>query len=416
MSLVIRNARAVTLSGLPGPRRGTSMSELSILERANIWIEGDTIRRVEVVDVQRDSRHPSADASDVIDAQGRVVLPGFVDCHTHACWAGDRLDEWEQKQKGVSYLEILKSGGGIMSTVRAVRAASEQDLAEQLLDRLHVMLRHGTTSVEVKSGYGLDTSTELKMLRSIARAAAQWPGQISATACLGHALDPDVAREEFVQRTIEETLPAVSQKFPGLTIDAYCEEGAWSLAECRQLFARASDLGHPIRVHSDQFHDLGMTEEAIDKGFLSVDHLEATAPDMLRRLAASEVYGVMLPACGFHLDGRYGNGRAFVDAGGALALATNFNPGSAPCYSMPLVMSLAVRHLGLSAAEAIAACTVNAAGVLGMRDVGCVSAGKRADLVILHATDHRQLAFTFGGNPIQRVVCGGSIVSPNDDD
>jgi len=342
-------------------------------------------------------------ADEAFDAAGRVLLPGFVDCHTHACFAGSRLDEWARKLAGASYLELMHAGGGIMATVRATRAAGETELAELLGQRLARMLRHGATTIEVKSGYGLDTANEVKMLRAIARAAETFPGTVIATACIGHAIDPEFGHEESVRRTVEETLPAVSEEFPGIALDAYCETGAWTLEDCLALF----DAGHPIRVHADQFNALGMIEAAIERGYLSVDHLEATDAAGLARLAASEVFGVMLPASGFHLDERYGNGRAFLDAGGRLALATNLNPGSAPCYSIPFVIQLAVRKLGLTPAEAIRAATFAGAELLGLDDRGRIAPGLRADLVLLDGSDPRALAWECGGNPVARVMAGG---------
>ena len=345
------------------------------------------------------------------DAAGRAVLPGFVDCHTHACFAGSRLDEWERKLAGVSYLELLEQGGGIMATVRATRKASEAELAELLLARLNRMLAHGSTTIEVKSGYGLDTESELKMLRAIVRAGDSFPGTVVPTACIGHATDPDVERDRFVRRTIDETLPAITAEFPGIALDAYCENGAWSLDDCLALFDAGRAAGHPIRVHADQFNALGMIDAAIDRGFASFDHLEATGIDGLRKLAASETFGVMLPASGFHLDDRYGDGRTFIDAGGKLALATNYNPGSAPCWAMPFVIALAVRKLGLTPAEAIHAATAAGADLLGLADRGKIEPGMRADLVVLDYTDARDLAFEFGGNPVARVMVAGRWVS-----
>ncbi|GAB4177629.1 MAG: imidazolonepropionase [Wenzhouxiangellaceae bacterium] len=347
------------------------------------------------------------------DLAGRVVLPGFVDCHTHACFAGSRLDEWTLKLEGADYLEILRGGGGIMATVRATRQASQSGLAETLHARLERMLAHGSTSIEVKSGYGLDTESELKMLRAIADAADRFAGTVVPTACIGHAIDPEQDRGAFVRRTLTETLPAVSAEFPGIAIDAYCEQGAWTLEDCIALFDAAQAAGHPIRVHADQFNRLGMIDAAIERGYLSVDHLEATDHDALVRLAQSRVYGVMLPASGFHLDERYADGRTFLDAGGHLALGTNFNPGSAPCLSMPFVIALAVRKLGLTPVEAIDAATAAAASVLGFEDRGRIEVGLRADLVVLHATDPRELAWEFGGNPVQRVMVAGQWISVN---
>ena len=301
----------------------------------------------------------------------------------------------------------MAEGGGIMATVRGTREACETELAESLGQRLDRMLRHGSTTIEVKSGYGLDTETELKMLRAIARAAEAFPGTVIATACIGHAIDPEVDHAEFVRRTAHETLPTVGAEFPGIALDAYCESGAWTLEDCLALFDAGQAACHPIRVHADQFHALGMIEAAAARGFRSVDHLEATDADGLTRLAASGVFGVMLPASGFHLDERYGNGRAFLDAGGRLALATNLNPGSAPCFSMPFVIQLAVRKLGLTPAEAIHAATAAGAELLDLHDRGRIAPGLRADLVLLEATDPRALAWECGGNPVARVMTAG---------
>jgi len=351
--------------------------------------------------------HAGASEKTVFDAGGRAVLPGFVDCHTHACFAGSRLDEWERKLAGASYLELMEAGGGIMATVRATRKASETELAELLLTRLNRMLAHGSTTVEVKSGYGLDTGNELKMLRAIARAGESFPGTVIPTACIGHAIDPDIDHDRFIRRTIDETLPAITAEFPGIALDAYCEKGAWSLDDCLALFDAGQAAGHPIRVHADQFNALGMIEAAVERGFASVDHLEATDGSGLRTLAGSRTFGVMLPASGFHLDDRYGDGRAFIDAGGRLALGTNYNPGSAPCWSMPFVVALAVRKLGLTPAEAIHASTAAGAELLGLPDRGRIAPGMRADLLVLDCADARSLAFEFGGNPVARVMVGG---------
>lgn len=401
-SLLIRNARVLTMGEAPGARRGGALGELGPIDHADVLIENGHITSV--------GAGPSAaPGAEVFDARGRVLMPAFVDCHTHACWAGDRLDEWEHKQRGATYLEILESGGGIMSTVRSVRAASEAELAESLGARLLAMLREGTAHAEVKSGYGLTTADELKMLRAIATAAAAFPGTVHPTACIGHALDPD--QPDFIETTIGETLDAVHAEFPGITIDAYCERGAWSLADCLRLFDRASSLGHPVRVHADQFNALGMIPEGIRRGFVSIDHLEATTPEDLRRLAESRTFGVMLPCSGFHVDGRYADARGLLDAGGALAIATNANPGSAPCLSMPMAIALAVRNLGITAGEAIGACTVNAAALLGLNDRGRIAPGLPADLILLRHTDERQLGYEFGGRHVERVIVGGRVVS-----
>lgn len=420
MTICLHNARLLTLSpSTPAPdRRGTRTGDLGIIDRGWVRIRNGSITEVGKGDAP-EPRTQAQLAERRIDCRGRVLMPSFIDCHTHLCWAGERLDEWEAKLAGASYLDILGAGGGILSTVRAVRAASPAQLTEHLAERLDWLLREGTTTVEIKSGYGLDTQTELKMLRAIAEADHHWQGTIIPTACIGHAIDPDAAddhdRAAFIRRTIEETLPAITAEFPGIAVDAYCEEGAWSLGECLDLFDRALATGHPVRVHADQFHSLGLIAEAVTRGYTSVDHLEATTPDDLTLLAESaETFGVMLPCSGFHTDGRYADGRAFLDAGGRLAIATNTNPGSSPCQSMPMAIALATRFNGLTAAEAIACATATPADLLGLADRGRLEPGCSADMVLLRTTDERSLAFEFGGNPIDMVFCRGELAAINE--
>lgn len=415
-ALLVRDGRVLRLSRGVRPRRGKQLGELAILERGDVLIEGARIAAV------GQSLSVPPDAS-VVEAGGRIVMPGFVDCHTHACWAGDRLDEWAMRLGGASYLDILKAGGGIMSTVRAVRETSEEGLTASLRRRLAAMLALGTTTVEVKSGYGLSAEAELKMLRAIVRAGTpasrgERPGDASPddpclptvipTALLGHAIDPE--QRDFVEETVRRTLPAVHRAFPGVTVDAFCEAGAWSLQETVRLLDKARELGHPLRVHADQFNDLGMLTEAVRLGAVSVDHLEASAPAGLDLLAKSGTFGVGLPACGFQLDGRYASLRSIVDAGGLVAIATNYNPGSAPCPSMPMAIALAVRHCGLTPAEAIGAATVNAASLLRLTDRGTIAPGQRADLVVLSYADERMLAYEFGADPAEVVILGGRVV------
>ncbi len=397
MSLLIRNARILTLAGERGPRRGKALADLGVIAAGDIAVADGRIAAI-------GPKLESPAGAEVIEAQGRVVMPGFVDCHTHACWAGDRLDEWEKKLNGVPYLEILKAGGGIHATVRAVRAATKKQLSAQLKDRLDAMLREGTTTVEIKSGYGLQTEEELKMLRAIVRAGNEWPGTIVPTALLGHAFEGEL--DEYARMVVKEMLPAVSREFPDITVDAFCEEGAWTREACVRLFEKASKH-HPLRVHADQFTSQGMIGEAIRLGARSVDHLEASTKADLTALAESRTMGVILPCSSFHTDQRYARGGFFIDHNGAIALATNCNPGSAPTHSMPLAIALAVRFCGLSPAEAISASTVNAAALLNLHDRGTLEAGKRADLLLLHHKDERQLAYELGGNPVDLVVCGG---------
>ncbi|GAB4386157.1 MAG: imidazolonepropionase [Phycisphaerales bacterium] len=400
IDLVVRNARVVTPTVRTGIVRGSDMKRLHTLHPCDVAVDAGIIKAVGP-DLPAIGRRE-------IDADGRVLLPAFIDCHTHMCWAGCRLDEWERRLAGATYLELLEAGGGIMATVRAVRRAGEDELAALLLARLEAALREGTCTAEVKSGYGLDTESELKMLRAIDRAARQWAGTLVMTACIGHALDPD--EPHCVERTITQTLPAVHEAFPGVAIDAYCEKGAWSLEDCLRLFDAARELGHPCRVHTDQFNALGMTSAAVERGFRSVDHLESSVEDEIRRLAASDTIGVILPCSGFHVDRRYADARRLIDFGGAVAVATNCNPGSAPCLSMPMAMAIGVRCCGLSPAEAVTAATANAGMVLGLGDRGRLEPGLRADMVMLHTRDVRALTHDFGSRPVRLVVCAGRVV------
>lgn len=345
----------------------------------------------------------------VVDANGRVLMPAFVDCHTHTCWAGSRLDEFEMGLRGVPYLDILKEGGGIMSTVRAVREATQEDLTFDLLGRLGLLASLGTTTLEIKSGYGLTTLDELKMLRAIHNASQDVPQSIVGTFLGAHAIDPDM--ENFTDIVIHETLPAIAQEFPGITCDAYCETGAWSVDKTTALFEKAIELGCPIRAHVDQFNHLGMLSKAVEMGAISVDHLEVSTDTELKHLASSETIAVLLPTSGFCLQNGYARGRAIIDFGCSVAIATNYNPGSAPSPSIPFAISLACRRLGLTPAEAITASTFNAACVLGLQhNIGSIEVGKQADIQLLDCYDERELAWHIAAGSPLLVSIQGEIV------
>jgi imidazolonepropionase len=399
-TLLIRDARVLTLAA-PGPRRASAMADLGILPRADVLID-----RGAIAEVGRDLRIPHGIPH--LSAGGRIVMPAFVDCHTHLCWAGGRLDEWEQRLRGVPYLDILAGGGGIMSTVRAVRAASQEELAAAVGERLDLALRAGATTVEIKSGYGLSPEHELKMLRAIREAAHAWPGAVVPTALLGHAVDE--AQPGFVERTIRETLPAVHAEFPGIAIDAFCERSAWSRQDTLRLFEAARSLGHPVRLHADQFTSLGIVPDALRLGARSIDHLEATTREDAEALARSQTFAVILPVSPFHLGTPQADARRLIDAGAAVCIATNANPGSAPTFSMPLAIALAVRQCGMTPAEAITAATVNPACLLGLPDRGRIAPGQRADLLLLRHTDERMLAYELGGNPVDHILIAGQML------
>jgi imidazolonepropionase len=310
---------------------------------------------------------------------------------------------------GVPYLDILKQGGGIMSTVRAVRKATQDDLCVDVLGRLGLMTSQGTTTVEIKSGYGLTTKDELKMLRSIHDASQDVPQIIVGTFLGAHAIDPE--QDNFTNVVIHETLPAIAQEFPGITCDAYCEKGAWSVDETTQLFEKAIELGCPIRAHLDQFNALGMLTKAVELGAVSVDHLEHSTDGELQTLAASDTIAVLLPVSGFCLNDKYARGRTIIDLGAPVAIATNYNPGSAPSPSMPFAITLACRRLGLTPAEAITAATHNAACVLNLQDrVGRLEVGMQADVQLLDCNDERDLTWHVAAGGPLLVSIKGEIV------
>jgi imidazolonepropionase len=401
MSLLIRHARIVTLAAGERPRRGAALRELGVIER------GDVLVRDGLVAAIGPTLEAPPDAQQ-IEAGGRVLMPGFVDCHTHACWAGDRLADWEMELAGASHTKILAAGGGNLATVRAVREATRKQLAAALRLRLDALLREGTTTVEVKSGYALRVEDELTMLHAIARAAQEFPGTVKPTALLGQVFDGDPL--DYARTVVRDILPGVAKEFPGITVDAYCEKLGWPVEACVKLFEKARKH-HPLRVHADQFVSLGMIPEALRLGARSIDHLEASTDADLAALAESHAFGVILPLAGFQINGRYARARKFADAGGLLALATDYNPGTAPSSSMPFAIALAVRACRLTPAEAIAAATVNPATLLGYSDRGTIAVGQRADLILLRHKDERALAYEFGGNPVDLVIAAGKIAA-----
>ena len=407
-NFVIVNARLLTLAGDSAPRRSDAMNDLGIIEHGYVLVREGLIVSIDAGDPDDEFISSNEDLP-VIDAYGRVLMPAFVDCHTHCCWAGSRLDEFEMGLRGISYLDILAQGGGIMSTVRAVREATKEELSQELLTRIGMMASLGTTTVEIKSGYGLTTEDELKMLRAIHDASQNVPQLVVGTFLGAHAIDE--SQDGFVDIVINETLPAVVQEFPGITCDAYCEKGAWSVEDTTRLFEKAIELNCPIRAHVDQFNSLGMLSKAVELGAVSVDHLEASTEEEQKLLAQSNTIAVLLPSSGFCLNNNYANGRALIDMGCPVAIASNYNPGSAPCPSIPFSIALACRRLGLTPAEAITATTYNAACVLGLQEtVGSLEVGKHADMQLLECEDERDLAWHVAAGGPLLVSIAGKIV------
>jgi imidazolonepropionase len=360
-------------------------------------------------------------AETVIDVNGRCVIPGFVDPHTHIPWMGDRAGEFEQRLAGASYMEIMAAGGGIMSTVHQVRQASLDELVADNLPRLDRMLRLGTTSMEAKTGYGLTTAAELKQLDAIHALNNQHAIDISATFLPAHAVPSEYQgrTDDYVNLVIDEMLPAAAAWMTAhntaLFCDVFCEDGAFDVAQTRRILESAKALGFALKVHADEFVGLGGTKLAVDLGAVSADHLVETPAADIAALGSSSTIAVGLPGTPFGLaQSKYTPAKAILAAGGALALATDCNPGTTWCESMQMIIALACRYMGLTQAQALAAATLNSAHAIGRgHEVGSLEPGKQADLLILDVADYRQLGYRYGVNLVKTVIKNGKVVVNN---
>jgi imidazolonepropionase len=397
--LLVRDvAQLATPAGTTAPLRGAELGKVEVLEDAYVVCEGD---RIVSVGRMRELEALPGDVEE-IDGRGLSAVPGLVDCHTHACFAGDRVEEFALRAAGATYEELHAAGGGIMATVRATRAAGEAALTESVRKHRRWMLRGGTTTFESKSGYGLDRDTELASLRAI-RAAGGVPTWLGA-----HAVPPEFPDgDSYLDFILAEVLPAVAALAEAA--DVFVEGGGFAAEQARRYLQASRDAGLALRLHGDQFTEQGAIGLAVELGARSVDHLEATGVEGVATLARSDVAAVLLPASALFLGRPMPPARALVDSGAVVALATDFNPGSAFCESLPLVCSLASTQLRLTPAEALSACTVNAAHVLGRAGrIGRIAPGYAADLVLLDAPDWRYLAYHLGGELVAKVVLAGA--------
>ncbi len=398
--LLVRDlAQVATPAGAAAPLRGAALGAVDVLEHAFVLCGGETI---EAVGRMRDLPPLDGEVAE-LDGRGLCAVPGLVDCHTHAAFGGDRVDEFSRRASGAGYEELHAAGGGILATVRATRAAGEDGLRAAVERHAAWMRREGTTTFEAKSGYGLDRDTELASLRAI-RAAGGIPTWLGA-----HAVPPEFAdADAYLDFALAEVLPEAARLAEAA--DVFLERGAFDAAQARRYLEACRAAGLALRLHGDQFSERGAVPLALELAARSVDHLEATGDAGVRALAASDVVGVLLPASALFLGRPMPPARALVDAGAAVALATDFNPGSAFCESLPLACSLAATQLRLSPAEALAACTVNAAHVLGRAGrLGRLAPGYRADLTLLDAPDWRYLAYHLGGRVVAGTIVGGEL-------
>ena len=400
-AVLIRDlAQVVTPAGVDAPLRGPALGEVVVHEDAYVLCEGG---RIAAVGRMSELVSPAGDVLEV-DGRGRCALPGLIDCHTHACFAGDRAHEFDLRSRGASYEQLHAAGGGILSTVDATRAAGEDELVRAVERHRGWMVAHGTTTFEAKSGYGLDRDTELAMLRAVkaARGIPTWLG--------AHAVPPEFEEADaYLDFALAEVLPDAAELAEAA--DVFLERGAFDEAQTRRYLEACRDAGLRLRLHADQFTEAGGIGLAVELGAASVDHLEATGDDGVRTLGKSHVAAVLLPVAALVLGRPMPPARALIDQGATVALATDFNPGSAFCESLPIVCSLACTQLRMSPAEALAASTVNAAHVLGRSDrLGRLAPGFNADVVLIDAPDWRHLAYHLGADLVSLVVKDGEVV------
>jgi imidazolonepropionase len=409
---IINCSQLITLSGPNRPRVGAETSNLSIIPNGGIIVRDSVIEKIGTNDEIRSLIDRN---STVIDAGGRIVLPGFVDAHTHPVFGGTRVDEFEERSRGISYQEIAARGGGIQSTVNETRAASLDELVKGGKRYANWFLRGGTTTVEAKSGYGLSLEDEVKLLRAIRQLDEQTLLRYVPTFLGAHSVPTEYRsrRDEYVSLVIEEMLPAIAREKLAEYCDVFCEEKVFTTDEAWRILSAARCHGLALRLHADQLSLSGGAKLAAELGTVTADHLEHTDDEGIAALKSANVQPVLLPGSVYALgSSRYPAARAMIDAGLAVILATDFNPGSSPTPSMPMVLSLAVTHLKITPAEAITAATINPAYSLNRGDkIGSIEKGKIADLVIHDCDDYREISYFFGIEHTWKVFAGGVEIS-----
>lgn len=415
VDLLIHNAgQVLTLGDDAGPRRGPDQSHLGLVPNGAVAVRGG---RIVAVGPDSDIRCAfEAPAAGTLDADRGVVLPGFTDPHTHLLFAGTREHEFEMRCQGKSYMEIAAEGGGIRSSVRSFRAASDEMIVRQSLRRLDRMLSYGTTTVEVKSGYALSTEEELRALRLIDELNEAHPCDLVPTFLGAHEF-PDEHRadpEAYVRILTDEMLPRVAKETKARFCDVFCEEGVFDLTQTRRVVTRAKELGLGLKLHADEFEPIGGAELAGELGAISADHLLASTDSGLEALRDGGVIAVCLPGTSFSLGKHvYARGRKMISMGIPVALASDCNPGSSMVDSMPLVLALACLEIGLTPAEAVVAATVNSACAVGEgEDRGRIAPGQRADLQVLDAPSYVSLVYHLGGSHVRWVIKDGRVLSP----
>jgi imidazolonepropionase len=385
----------------PGPRRGAAMSEVQIIQHAAMVIEAGRI-----VWVGRKDEW-SGTADEVIDLGGRAVLSGLIDPHTHAMWGGDRLADFEARCAGATYEQILAAGGGIWHTIRSTACLSCEELAERALPNLKALVRSGATTIEIKSGYGYSPEAELRMLEAIQRLQRNTTAHLVPTLLIHICPEDKVERAHYSEAVCKELIPEAARRGLAVAVDVFVEKHSWSAEEAKVILGCARSHGLPVKLHTEQFHSIGGLELGLELGALSIDHLEACTPAQYASIAASPTIATILPGVTLHLGLPAAPGRALIDAGAAVAIGTDLNPGSSPLFSTAAAMALATRLNGLSAAEALTASTVNAAAALGLAEGGWLGVGQPADFIVIDSNDWRDLPYALGTNIVSEVWIGG---------
>jgi len=402
-SILLHNAAQV-VTPKPGVLRGPELKQLSVLENHSIYIENGIIQAISPAgQLQAQMNYQTR----VVDVSGKTLLPGFIDSHTHLVFGGRREQEFAQRCAGATYEEIAQQGGGIMSTVRATRQMSKQELLHLALHYLQKAVHHGITTMEIKSGYGLDEANELKILQAIKALQVPPPVELVATFLGAHAVPAGVAKPDYIEQ-LHRMLPKVASL--AQFCDVFCEQGYFTADETRDILREAARFGLKSRVHTTQYHSNGGIQAAIAAGAVSVDHLEHISDAEITQLAATDICATMLPGVSLFLNIPYAPGRKILDAGGIPVLATDFNPGSCMTLSMPMILTLACTQMGFSMGEAIAAVTQNAAYSLGLEKIGCLEPGWQADILVLDSDNYQNLIYFFAEPQIEQVIKKGRFI------
>ncbi|MBI4370735.1 MAG: imidazolonepropionase [Elusimicrobia bacterium] len=411
-TLVLDVLQLLTLAGPKGPRAGKRRAELGLVSDGAVLIEGGT---VVAAGARKDvSASPAAKGAETLGAEGGVVLPGFVDAHTHPVFAGPRLDDFEARVAGAGYAEIAAAGGGILSTVKGVRAAGEESLAAGLERRARDFLAAGTTTIEAKSGYGLDLDNELKSLRVLKAVGERSRLEIVPTLLGAHALAPEYQNDKngYVKYVCDEMIPAAAAQSLARFVDLFCEGGYFDVADLEKIAAAAVKAGLGLKVHAEQLSRLGSVAPALKRGAVTVDHLDHVNDGDIAALSASGAVACLVPGSNYFLSKSYPPARRLLDAGCAAALATDYNPGTCPCWDMRFILSIACTQMRLSPAEAVVAATINGAHAVGLGSThGSLESGKTADLVCYDAKDWRELPYWIGGSKVRWTMKRGEVVS-----